>query len=229
VAQIDDAAWGCLKHHRDGAGRDCADRASTRCGGDPGLLFLDRHRCADRVDAGCGQAHRSYGVWPGEVGQRSCSRAQGGAWSRAWSGKVELLHGAMYSREREEGRHGKLGCRGLLAMERGRRGMWSPLPCVEEEQGGRRVEEMAGWSRGTRAHGAGREKARPRHGCPCYQARRGRAHGSFSHCAREEGARREGRRAHGVEVVVVLAVGGGSMRTMGGREPSSLHWGRRPP
>jgi hypothetical protein len=60
-------------------------------------------------------------VWPGKVGQRSYSRAQGGARSRAWSGKVELLHGAMYSREREEGRHGKLGCRGLLAMERGRR------------------------------------------------------------------------------------------------------------
>jgi hypothetical protein len=42
-------------------------------------------------------------------------------------GKVGLLHGAMYSREREEGRHGKLGCRGLLAMERGRRGKWSRL------------------------------------------------------------------------------------------------------
>jgi hypothetical protein len=37
--QIDDTARGCLKHHRDGAGRDCADRASTRCGGDPGLLL----------------------------------------------------------------------------------------------------------------------------------------------------------------------------------------------
>jgi hypothetical protein len=100
---------------------------------------------------------------------------------------------------------------------------------MEEEQGGRRVEEMAGWSRGTRAHGAGREKARPRHGCPYCQARRGRAHGSFSHCAREEGAHREGRRAQGVEVAVALAVGGGSMRAMGGREPSSLRWGRRPP
>jgi hypothetical protein len=60
-------------------------------------------------------------------------------------------------------------------------------------------------------------------------ARRGRAHGSFSHCAREEGARREGRRAQGVEVAVALAVGGGSTRAMGGREPSSLRWGRSPP
>ena len=42
-------------------------------------------------------------------------------------GKVGLLHGAMYNREREEGRHGKLGCRGLLAMERGCRGKWSRL------------------------------------------------------------------------------------------------------
>jgi hypothetical protein len=33
----------------------------------------------------------------------------------------------MYNREREEGCHGKLGCRGLLAMERGRRGKWSRL------------------------------------------------------------------------------------------------------
>ena len=47
-------------------------------------------------------------MWPGEVGQRSCSRAQGGARSRARSGKVELLPGAMYNREREEWRHGKL-------------------------------------------------------------------------------------------------------------------------
>jgi hypothetical protein len=72
-----------------------------------GAAAVGRHRCADRVDADCGQAHRSYGVWPGKVGRRSCSRAQGGAWSKAQSGKVELLLGAMYNREREEGRHGK--------------------------------------------------------------------------------------------------------------------------
>jgi hypothetical protein len=56
-----------------------------------------------------------------------------------------------------------------------------------------------------------------------------RAHGSFSHYAKEEGARREGHRAERVEAAVALAVGGGSMRAMGGREPSSLRWGRRPP
>ena len=49
-----------------------------------------------------------------------------------------------------------------------------------------------------------------------------RAHGSFSHYAREEGARREGHRAQRVEAAVALAVGGDSMRAMGGREPSSL-------
>jgi hypothetical protein len=56
-----------------------------------GLLLLDRRRCADRVDADCGQVHMSYSVWPGEVGRRSCSRAQDGARSGARSGKAELL------------------------------------------------------------------------------------------------------------------------------------------
>jgi hypothetical protein len=128
-----------------------------------GLLLLDRRRCADWVDAGCGQAHRSYGVWPDEVGRRSCSRAQDGARSRARSGKVELLLGTMGSSASAMGKKGE-GGRGAGW------GRWgSRLPCVEEEQGGRRVEEMVGWSRGTRAHGAGREKAHPRHGCPCCQ------------------------------------------------------------
>jgi hypothetical protein len=53
-----------------------------------GAATVDRHRCADRVDAGCGQAHRSYDLLPGEVGRRSCSRAQGGARSRARSSRL---------------------------------------------------------------------------------------------------------------------------------------------
>jgi hypothetical protein len=61
---------------------------------------------------------------------------------RAAAGEVELLLGAMYSREMEEGRHGKLGCRGLLAMERGRRGRWSRLEQREYGvQGARRHGE----------------------------------------------------------------------------------------
>jgi hypothetical protein len=60
----------------------------------------------------------------------------------AWPGKVELLLGAMYSREREEWRHGKLGWRGLLAMERGRRGRCSRLEQREYGvQGARRHGE----------------------------------------------------------------------------------------
>jgi hypothetical protein len=53
VAQIDDAAWGCLKYHRDGAGRDCVDRAehSVRTGSEAAVFFesallrrkLERH------------------------------------------------------------------------------------------------------------------------------------------------------------------------------------------
>jgi hypothetical protein len=95
-----------------------------------GLLLLDRRRCADRVNADCGQAHMSYSVWPGEVRQRSCSRAQGGARSGARSGKAELLQeisgrrggmklgraceqGAMAAREMELLRcHGHGPCRG---------------------------------------------------------------------------------------------------------------------
>jgi hypothetical protein len=111
-------------------GRDCAGRVKHAMRRGFGAAVVGRHRCADRVDAGCRQAHRIYGVWPGEVGRRSCSRAKGGARSRARSGKVELLPGAMYNREREEGRHGKLG---LGHGKGGGRRKGSQLPCVEEE------------------------------------------------------------------------------------------------
>jgi hypothetical protein len=83
---------------------------------------------------------------------------EGEAGRRPWArpGKVELLLGAMYSREREEGGHGKLGCRGLLAMERGRRGRWSQLLpgsfCALGREGrGRGEQGRGGRQGGTRA------------------------------------------------------------------------------
>jgi hypothetical protein len=89
-----------------------------------GAAAVDRHCCADQVDAGCGQAHMSYGVWPGEVGRRSCSRAQGGARSRARSGKVELLFGAMGSSASAMGKKGEGGRgAGYPAWKRNREGV----------------------------------------------------------------------------------------------------------
>jgi hypothetical protein len=86
---------------------------------------------------GAGRERRNRGCRHGaSTGERHGSR-EGAA-----AGEVELLLGAMYSREKEEGRHGKLGCRGLLAMERGRRGKWSRLEQREYGvQGARRHGE----------------------------------------------------------------------------------------
>jgi hypothetical protein len=88
-------------------GRDCAGRVKHAMRRGFGAAAVDRHRCADRVDAGCRQAHRSYGVWPGEVGRCSCSRAQGGAWSRARSSRLGARRrtgaGASMEGDRREG------------------------------------------------------------------------------------------------------------------------------
>jgi hypothetical protein len=119
-------------------------------------------------------------------------------------------------RERGAGasRHGREGAESLVAMEGDepatRKGR--ALRTYRKNRGKRRwgkMERGAGFlllevqeGRGASQYGS-REGARPRHGCPCCQAWRGRAHGSFSHCAREareEGAHREGHRAQGAEV-----------------------------
>jgi hypothetical protein len=74
-----------VQGNREGAGWERGSASMGKkvpdagCVGRKRACVVDQHSCADQVDAGYGQAHRSYGLQPGEVGRRSCSRAQGGA------------------------------------------------------------------------------------------------------------------------------------------------------
>jgi hypothetical protein len=51
TAHIDDAAWGCPKHQCGGVGQDCAYRAKHATRRGSGAAAVDRHRCAENMDA----------------------------------------------------------------------------------------------------------------------------------------------------------------------------------
>jgi hypothetical protein len=51
TAQINDTTWAVPKHQRDGVGRDCADRAKHAMRRGSEAAVLDRHRCAENLDA----------------------------------------------------------------------------------------------------------------------------------------------------------------------------------
>jgi hypothetical protein len=138
----------------------------------------------------------------------------------AWRGRTAQLQQST----RRSSEQGAVRESGAAAWHHGKLGLG------HGKEGGRRKgsrmvemgESAALRGRGTgRASGRGDGRLEQRDPCPWSKegesspppwmsllpARRGRAHGSFSHCAREERARREGRRAQGVEVTVALAVG----------------------
>jgi hypothetical protein len=81
TAQINDTTWAVPKHQRDGVGRDCADRAKHAMRRGSEAAVLDRHRCAQNLDA----------MAAGRIGVPCCRTRGKGGRRRATAGEGMVL------------------------------------------------------------------------------------------------------------------------------------------